>query len=108
MEKYNQSPELKVNPAQVLVTVFDEQTVGKSNSIAAELRTAGINTICHPEVSKLPKQFKFADRNGIRFCVVIGPDEVANGTVVLKDLKSSTQLVIAEDDLVRHLVVNMH
>ena len=67
LEKYDRSPELTVNPAQVLVTVFNEFTAGKSISIAVKLRGAGINTICYPEVSKLPKQFKFADRIGIKY-----------------------------------------
>ena len=104
LEKYDRSPELTVNPAQVLVTVFNESTVEKSNAIAAKLRGAGMNTICYPEVSKLPKQFKFADRNGIKFIVVIGPDEIEKRTVVVKDLLSSTQEAIPEGDLVKYLL----
>ncbi len=104
LEKYNRSPELTVNPAQVLVTVFNEITAGKSNAIAAKLRGAGINTICYPEVSKLPKQFKFADRIGIKFILVIGPDEVQNMTVVVKDLVNSSQETLAESDLANYLL----
>ncbi len=104
LEKYDRSPEVTVNPAQVLVTVFNDSTVDKSNAIAAKLRGAGINTICYPEVSKLPKQFKYADRNGIKFILVIGPDEIDKRTVVVKNLLNSTQEAIPEGDLVKYLL----
>jgi histidyl-tRNA synthetase len=103
LEKYNQSPELVINPAQVMVTVFNESTAGKSNAIAAKLRAAGINTICYPEVCKLPKQFKFADRSGVKYILVVGPDEVDKRTVVVKNLMNSTQEEIPQSDLVNYL-----
>jgi histidyl-tRNA synthetase len=59
--------------------------------VAAELRQAGLNVNGYPEVAKLPKQLKFADRMGIRFVVIIGPDEAANGLVTIKDLKTHSQ-----------------
>jgi histidyl-tRNA synthetase len=40
---------------------------------------------------KLPKQLKFADRMGIRFVVIIGPDEALNRQVTIKDLATRTQ-----------------
>ena len=36
---------------------------------------------------KLGKQMAYADRLGIPFAVILGPDEVANGTVTIKSLK---------------------
>jgi histidyl-tRNA synthetase len=104
LEKYGCKPETLVHPAKVLVTVFDEQTAGRSNAVAASLRGAGINTICYPEASKLPKQFKFADRNGIRYILVIGPDEIEKGTVVVKDLTNSSQETLPEGELIKYLL----
>ena len=83
--------EIRNTPADVLVTVFDAQNQPLSTAFAAELRQAGLNVICSPEVSKLPKQFKYADRIGVPVVVVIGPDEAANGQVTIKDLCSGTQ-----------------
>jgi histidyl-tRNA synthetase len=108
LEKYSQSPEITVNPSKVLVTIFDETTAGKSNAIAAKLRGAGINTICYPEVSKLSKQFKFADRNGIRFILVLGPDEIEKNSVLVKNLINSSQEAIPESDLVNYLLDKIH
>lgn len=103
LEKYGVKSDTLVHPAKVLVTVFDEQTAVKSIAVAASLREAGIDTICYPEASKLPRQFKFADRNGIRYILVIGPDEIEKGTVVVKDLSNSSQETLTEGELVKYL-----
>jgi len=50
--------------------------------------------ILYPEEGKLQKQFKFADRLGIRVVVVLGPDEIAAGNVTIKDLKEHTQVTV--------------
>ena len=64
-------------------------------SLAADLRETGLNVTCYPEPAKLPKQFKFADRMGMRVVLVIGPDEAKDGKVTVKNLASGTQETIA-------------
>jgi histidyl-tRNA synthetase len=91
LEKYGLMPQGENPPAEVLVTVFEAGTMQESLKISLEMRKMGIKTICYPETAKLPKQLKFADRMGIRFVVIIGPDEVENQSVVLKDLKTGDQ-----------------
>jgi histidyl-tRNA synthetase len=82
------------NPADVLVTVFAEDLSASSQLLANEMRQVGLKVICSSEAGKLPRQFKFADRMGIRLAVVLGPDEAANGTVTIKDLASGTQQTV--------------
>jgi histidyl-tRNA synthetase len=91
LKKYGLLPERVTLADAVLVTVFDEDRLAASYSMAAELRKAGLKVICYPEVVKLPKQLKYADRVGIRAVVIIGPDEQANRQVVVKDLAARTQ-----------------
>jgi histidyl-tRNA synthetase len=91
LEKFGVIPNLPLSPASVLVTIFDEERLPVSLAVAAELRQAGLNVNGYPEVVKLPKQLKFADRMDIRFVVIIGPDEAANGLVTIKDLKAHSQ-----------------
>ncbi|MBN2146857.1 MAG: histidine--tRNA ligase [Anaerolineales bacterium] len=81
-------------PAEILVTVFDQECITASLAFAAELRQAGIRAICYPEPAKLPKQLKYADRIGIRTAIVIGPEEIAQGMVAVKDLSTSEQQVL--------------
>ena len=75
LEKYGLLPkDVNVNPAPVLVTVFDEERLLASFKLASELRRAGLNIICYPQAAKLSKQFKYADRIGAKVTLVLGPD----------------------------------
>ena len=95
LEKYGLLPkDLNVNPAPVLVTVFDEQRLLASFKLASELRRAGLNVICYPEAAKLPKQFKYADRIGAKVVLVVGPDEAAKGQVTVKNLLNGEQVTV--------------
>jgi histidyl-tRNA synthetase len=92
LEKFARLPQNRdVSPAPVLVTVFDEETLSASISLAAELRQAGLKVALYPEPSRLGKQFKYADRMGMRVVTVLGPDEQAQGLVAVKDLVSGEQ-----------------
>jgi len=84
-------PKLAITPAAVLVTILSQELQPESLKLAVQLRQSGINVTCYPEAAKLPKQFKFADRMGMKAVLVLGPDEVAQGRITLKDLASGTQ-----------------
>jgi histidyl-tRNA synthetase len=81
-------------PAGVIVTVFDEDTLLPSFSLAAELRAQGLNVNCYPEVEKLGKQFRHANRIGSRVATVLGPEELAENTVAVKDLRTGEQVSV--------------
>ena len=42
---------------------------------------------------KLEKQLKYGDATGVRFAVIVGPDEAAKGVVTVRDLQARTQAV---------------
>jgi histidyl-tRNA synthetase len=77
--------------AQGFVTLFGPDLVGESLALARELRLAGIATIVALQPDKLGRQFREADAKGIPYALVVGPDELANGTVGVKDLRSGEQ-----------------
>jgi histidyl-tRNA synthetase len=45
-------------------------------------------------------QMKAADRSGASVAVIVGEQEVADGTVVVRDLRSSDQDVVSRHDVV--------
>lgn len=92
-------PPFVPTPAPVLVTVFDEALWMNSYALAAELRAAGLNVTTYPEPAKLPKQFKFGDRMGMRIMLVIGPDEATANKVTVKNLASGQQETVARADV---------
>jgi histidyl-tRNA synthetase len=91
LEKYGALPALRAAPAQVLVTVFDASREVDSLRLASELRREGLSVEWYPQADRLPKQLKYADRLGIPLAVIEGPDEVAAGEVMVKDLRARTQ-----------------
>ena len=44
-------------------------------------------------------QFKAADRSGAAVALVVGSDEAAAGTVVVRDLRASDQVVVQRSDV---------
>jgi histidyl-tRNA synthetase len=95
--------EVSSSPASILVTVFDSERLTKSLEFAADLRNAGLKVVCYPEVAKLPKQFKYADRMRISTVSVIGPDEAAKDQVTIKDLSTGKQQTVARAKAIKIL-----
>jgi len=101
LEKYGLLPkDLDVNPAPVLVTVFDEERQLASLEMATRLRSADMKVVLYPEVAKLGKQFKYADRIGAKVTLVLGPDEVEKDQVTVKNLLNGEQVIVKSDAVV--------
>ena len=92
---------------QALVAQMDEADLPRYLELAATLRGAGIATEVQLEPRKLAKQFQYADRAGIRFVLVVGSDEVAKGTVTVKDLRKQEQFEVPRAELVNALRVEI-
>lgn len=104
LEKLGKVPPYSGSPAQVFVTVFDDTLANLSIQLAAMLRSEGLKVTHYPLQAKLGKQFKYADRYGARFVIVLGPDEATNNQATLKDLKDGTQKVLAQKDLAKTIL----
>ena len=95
MEELGLGPRLHTT-SEVFVTLFGEQLAGAALQLAGELRAAGfkVETALDPQ-DKLSKQLRYADRKGIPVALVLGPDELSRGEVVIKDLRSGEQRAVA-------------
>ena len=88
-------PTLPVS-TKVLVTIFSEELLDKSISAIKLLREKNIPSEIYPNATKkLDKQIKYADKKGIPYVLIIGPDEAKNNNVTLKNLESKTQETLA-------------
>jgi histidyl-tRNA synthetase len=89
---------------RVLLTIFSESLQGSSLQVAQSLRSAGINTELYPDpADKLEKQFKYADKKGIPYALVIGQDEIDKNVVTLKNLATRKQLTLPLDEVITKL-----
>jgi len=96
-------PPFEPSPAPVLVTIFDESLWRDAYALAAGLRAEGLLVAVYPEPAKLPRQFKYADRLGLRVAVVVGPDEAAAGEVTLKDLRKGEQRTVKRSEAAQQI-----
>lgn len=97
--KYGRVPVFAKSPARVLVTVFGPDAVAASLGAARLLREAGFPTETYPDAVRLEKQLKYADAQGIRLAVIIGPDEAAAGKATIKNLQNRSQITVNLTDL---------
>jgi histidyl-tRNA synthetase len=81
-------------PADVMVTLWPGAPIASALALAHELRAAGIRVDVYPEPDKIGKQFKYASSRGIRQVAVLGGDEIAAGTVAIKDMQSGEQRTV--------------
>lgn len=95
------------SPADGLVTIWDEESIGESAKLAAELRHAGLRIDLYPEADKLGKQFKYAADRGIPFVAIVGEDERGRGEVSIKNLRSSEQRSVKRENVAQELLADI-
>ncbi|MGB9723792.1 MAG: histidine--tRNA ligase [Chloroflexia bacterium] len=96
--------ELPATIVQALVALFDAEYVPAALNLAQELRRAGIRTEVYLEVgAPLGRQFRYADRKGIPYVLVIGPDEAAAGAVTVKEMHTGEQRTIPRPETADYL-----
>jgi len=101
LKKFGKWPTFTPVPTKVLVTIFDEQTYRNSLEIARQLRQAGVETELYLTPEKLDKQLKYADRQKIRWAIIIGPEEAQKKQLTIKDLQTKSQKTIPQENLLK-------
>jgi|TARA_B100000749_G_scaffold144637_1_gene110961 histidyl-tRNA synthetase len=95
-------PEHVNNQADVYVTAMGDQAVAPAMALAETLRNElpGRIVVSHCGGGSFKSQMKKADRSGARFAVILGENEIAQGTAGLKPLRDDQpQQEIAQADL---------
>jgi histidyl-tRNA synthetase len=90
-------------PADVLVTIFSEETIGESLKLARELRSGGLRVSVYPEPDKIGKQIKYADQINVPYVCIIGETELAENKVTLKNLRTGEQGSIERNAVADHV-----
>jgi histidyl-tRNA synthetase len=103
LERVGKRPDLPLTPSTVLVTLFDEELYVQTVALAGRLRRAGVNAEQVLEPIRLGKQLRYADRKQIPFVIILGPDEVKAGQIILKDMVTGEQRAYTEAELTERL-----
>ena len=84
-------PTLSTAPADVMMAVFDAKDTPHALRVAGTLRQSGLRVLVYPDADKIGKQIKYADSLGIPFVAILGGNEIAAGTLTVKNLTAQTQ-----------------
>ncbi len=103
---YDVMEELKLFPADVqegagvLFFNLGEQESMASYGLLQQLRDKGIAAELYHEPAKMDKQFKYAEKKKIRYVVIIGSNELAQGTATIKNLESGKQETVSREGFI--------
>jgi len=82
----------------VVIIAFSDADMGEYFKLAAEIRAAGIPAEVYLGRSGMKAQMKYADRRLSPAAVMLGGDELAAGTVTIKDLDLGRDLALQISD----------
>ncbi len=82
----------KATSARALIVCMDMAYFGYAHTLAESFRRSKVSIEVYPEVSKLKKQFGYANTKGHEFVMVIGESEFNSKTLTLKNMTSGMQM----------------
>ena len=91
------NPALPTAPADALVLPMTSDP-GPAIALATGLREAGIRTQVYMEQKKFKQKMSYADKLGIPYAVLLGEDEIAEGTCSVKDLSTGQQVTVTAEE----------
>jgi histidyl-tRNA synthetase len=92
-------PKALQSTTQVLFATFGAEELKYALKWAKELRARNISVEVYPEPTKMKKQMGYADDKKIPYVAIVGGDEIANNTVMLKNMTTGEQKQVTLDEL---------
>lgn len=84
---------------KLLFANFGGQEALHCLALLRTVREAGLAAELYPDAVKMAKQFKYADDKGIPFVALIGENELKQGIVTVKDMRSGEQQAVKAEEL---------
>ena len=95
-------PDLGIGP-QVLLCRMAEVSAADAVRCATGLRQAGVRVEVYADAAPMKKQLGYANAIGVDHVAILGPQEVSQGVVALKDLRTGEQVSCALSRVAEHL-----
>ena len=93
-------PEETLNATQVLFINFGEKEAAYCLPIISEVRKTGIRAEIYPDAAKMKKQMGYANAKAIPYVVLVGENEMKDGKVMLKNMVTGEQQLVAPEEMV--------
>lgn len=88
----------------LVVIPTDRDTNLEAEKVAAYFRSENITVAVDFSPKKLAKKITDADKRGVSYVIILGPDEIKNGEFILKNLAKNEEVAGTPDILLTHLL----
>ncbi|NLY25649.1 MAG: histidine--tRNA ligase [Bacteroidales bacterium] len=95
LSQLNLFPESFAHSTDLLFVNFGEREADYLLPIVTQLRQAGICCELYPEAAKMKKQLTYADNNRIPYVAMVGENEMKEGVITLKNMRTGEQKSVA-------------
>jgi histidyl-tRNA synthetase len=104
MEELKLFPDNIAQSTKLLFAYFSEENQAFAFKLLQQCRVAGISAEIYPDVTKIEKQFKYANAKGIPYVAVIGDNEMKDEKVNLKNMSIGTQQIMSIQETINLLL----
>jgi len=94
---------LNTAPADVLVLPMTED-MDPAIALATKLRQSDIRVQVYSEQKKFKQKMAYADKLGVPYVIFLGEDEIKQGKVALKDMRSGEQKLLSQEEAAAEIV----
>ena len=93
-------PKEAVNGTKLLFINFGDKETAYCLPVVRACRAAGISTEMFPDKAKMKKQMGYANAKAIPYVVLVGENEMKEGKVMLKNMVTGEQQLVAPEEMV--------
>lgn len=93
------NPEVPTAPADALILPMTED-LSAAVALATAIRGAGLRAQLYTEPKKFKAKMNYADKLGVPFVLFLGDDEIRDGIVSVKNMKSGEQVKVAPTEAI--------
>ncbi len=99
LEELNLFPATVAQGTKALFFNLGEKESAKAYQLLQQVRSGGTAAEIYPETVKMDKQFKYAEKKGIPFVVILGSRELEGGTCIVKNIITGEQQTVEQHAL---------
>ncbi|MEM1339223.1 MAG: histidine--tRNA ligase [Bacteroidota bacterium] len=98
LEELNLFPEELAQSLEVLCLNFGPEESKAALQLVSRLREKGVKADLYPTSAKVQKQFKYADKRGVPYVVLLGETELQKNQFIVKNMKTGEQSAVPLTD----------
>ena len=103
LQELNLFPNKTEASTKLLFVAFDPKGIEYALPIVRKIRKAGIPAEIYSEEAKIKKQMQYANDKKIPFVAIVGDDEMKTNAVMLKNMTTGEQRLVAVEDIVKDI-----